>query len=149
MAVQQPHGRSRRTRSSPNRCDASACLFRSLQTIQKERPARRRSCKFCSNWGWADGRNVRIDTRWAGAKADDIHKHAAELAALAPDVILAHGTSTVRPLLQATRTVPIVFVNVIDPVGAAIVDSLSANRAAMPPDLFSSNTASAGNGWSC
>ena len=75
--------------------------------------------------GWADGRNVRIDTRWAGAKADDIHKHAAELAALAPDVILAHGTSTVRPLLQATRTVPIVFVNVIDPVGAAIVDSLA------------------------
>ena len=75
--------------------------------------------------GWADGRNVRIDTRWAGAKADDIHKHAAELAALAPDVILAHGTSTVRPLLQATRTVPIVFVNVIDPVGAALVDSLA------------------------
>jgi putative ABC transport system substrate-binding protein len=75
--------------------------------------------------GWADGRNVRIDTRWAGAKADDIRKHAAELAALAPDVILAHGTSTVRPLLQATRTVPIVFVNVIDPVGAALVDSLA------------------------
>jgi putative ABC transport system substrate-binding protein len=75
--------------------------------------------------GWADGRNARIETRWAGAKAGDIHKHAAELAALAPDVILAHGTSTVRPLLQATRTVPIVFVNVIDPVGAALVDSLA------------------------
>jgi putative tryptophan/tyrosine transport system substrate-binding protein len=75
--------------------------------------------------GWVDGRNLRVDTRWAGAKADDIHKHAAELAALAPDVILSHGTSTVRPLLQATRTVPIVFVNVIDPVGAALVDSLA------------------------
>ena len=75
--------------------------------------------------GWADGRNVRIDIRWAGAKADDIRKHAAELAELAPDVILAHGTSTVRPLIQATRTVPIVFVNVIDPVGAALVDSLA------------------------
>ena len=75
--------------------------------------------------GWADGRNARIETRWAGAKADDIYKHAAELAALAPDVILAHGTSTARPLLQVTRTVPIVFVNVIDPVGGALVDSLA------------------------
>ena len=75
--------------------------------------------------GWADGRNARIETRWAGAKADDIHKHAAELAALAPDVILAHGTSTARPLLQVTRIVPIVFVNVIDPVGGALVDSLA------------------------
>src|SRR5262245_35681345 len=55
--------------------------------------------------GWSIGRNVRIDTRWAGANANDIRRHAAELAALAPDVILAYGTSTVRPLLQATRTV--------------------------------------------
>jgi putative tryptophan/tyrosine transport system substrate-binding protein len=59
--------------------------------------------------GWSIGRNVRIDTRWATANAADIRRHAAELAALAPDVILAHGTSTVGPLLQATRTVPIVF----------------------------------------
>ena len=75
--------------------------------------------------GWTIGRNVRIDTRWAGAKADDIRKHAAELAALAPDVILAHGASTVGPLLQATRTVPIVFPVVGDPVGAGFVDSLA------------------------
>src|SRR5438067_979311 len=71
--------------------------------------------------GWTLGRNVRIDTRWATANAADIRRHAAELAAFAPDVILAHGTSTVAPLLQATRTVPIVFVNVTDPVGAGYV----------------------------
>src|SRR5215472_5412122 len=58
--------------------------------------------------GWTIGRNVRIDTRWATANAVEIRRHAAELVALAPDVILAHGASTVGPLLQATRTVPIV-----------------------------------------
>ena len=75
--------------------------------------------------GWTIGRNVRIDTRWATANAADIRRHAAELAALAPDVILAHGASTVGPLLQATRTVPIVFPVVVDPVGAGFVDSLA------------------------
>ena len=76
--------------------------------------------------GWTDGRNVRIDTRWATTDADDIRRHAAELVALAPDVILAAtGTATVAPLLQATRTVPIVFVQVIDPVGAGFVASLA------------------------
>ena len=76
--------------------------------------------------GWADGRNVRIDTRWATTNADDIRRHAAELVALAPDVILAGtGTATVAPLLQATRTVPIVFAVVIDPVGAGFVASLA------------------------
>jgi len=76
--------------------------------------------------GWSDGRNVHIDTRWATTKPDDIRRHAAELAALTPDVILAGtGTATVAPLLQATRTVPIVFAVVIDPVGAGFVDSLA------------------------
>jgi ABC-type uncharacterized transport system substrate-binding protein len=75
--------------------------------------------------GWTIGRNVRIDTRWASANADDIRRHAAELAALAPDVVLAHGGGTVGPLLQATRTVPIVFPAAIDPVGAGFVDSLA------------------------
>jgi putative tryptophan/tyrosine transport system substrate-binding protein len=76
--------------------------------------------------GWADGRNVRIEVRWATTNPDDIRRHAAELAALAPDVILAGtGTLTVAPLLQATRTVPIVFVLVIDPVGAGFVASLA------------------------
>jgi putative tryptophan/tyrosine transport system substrate-binding protein len=70
-------------------------------------------------------RNVRIDTRWAGVNAAEVRRHAAELAALASDVILAHGSSTVGPLLQATRTVPIVFPVVADPVGAGFVDSLA------------------------
>src|SRR5262249_32279629 len=75
--------------------------------------------------GWADGRNVPIDTHWAGGRADDVRRHAAELAALAPDVILAHGATAVRPLLQATRSVPIVFPISGDPVGAGFVDSLA------------------------
>ena len=65
--------------------------------------------------GWIIGRNVRIDTRWAGGKADDVRRHAAELIALAPDVILAHGASTVGPLLQVTRSIPIVFPIIGDP----------------------------------
>jgi putative ABC transport system substrate-binding protein len=75
--------------------------------------------------GWTIGRNVRIDTRWAGANAVELRRHAAEFAALAPDVILAHGTATVAPLLQATRTVPIVFAVVLDPVAAGFIDSLA------------------------
>ena len=75
--------------------------------------------------GWTIGRNVRIDTRWATTNTADIRRHAAELAALAPDVILAHGAATVGPLLEATRTVPIVFPVAGDPVAAGFVDSLA------------------------
>jgi putative ABC transport system substrate-binding protein len=75
--------------------------------------------------GWTEGRNVRIDFRWGAANAERIRRDAAELVALAPDVILASGTSTVGPLLQATRTVPIVFPVIGDPVGAGFVDSLA------------------------
>jgi putative ABC transport system substrate-binding protein len=75
--------------------------------------------------GWTIGHNVRIDTRWAGINAAEIRRHAAELAALAPDVILAYGTSTLPSVLQATRTVPTVFMAVGDPVGAGLVDSLA------------------------
>ena len=75
--------------------------------------------------GWTIGRNVRTETRWATANASGIRRHAAELAALAPDVILAHGASTVAPLLQATRIVPIVFPVAGDPVGAGFVESLA------------------------
>jgi putative ABC transport system substrate-binding protein len=78
-----------------------------------------------SQSGWMIGRNIRIDMHWAGGKADDILKHATELVALAPDVILAYGTSTVRPLLQITQTVPIVFPVASDPVGAGWVASLA------------------------
>ena len=74
--------------------------------------------------GWSDGGNLRIDLRWA--TTDDIRRHAAELAALAPDVLVAAtGTATVAALFQATRTVPIVFVSVIDPVGSGFVASLA------------------------
>jgi putative ABC transport system substrate-binding protein len=75
--------------------------------------------------GWTNGRNVRIDTRWATTNAAEIRHQAAELAALKPDAVLVAGSASVVPILQATRTVPIVFVNVIDPVGAGFVDSLA------------------------
>jgi putative tryptophan/tyrosine transport system substrate-binding protein len=81
--------------------------------------------KGLQQWGWTEGRNVRIDIRWGAGNADEIRKYAAELAALAPDVIFASGTASVGPMLQATRTVPIVFANVADPVGAGFVDSLA------------------------
>jgi putative tryptophan/tyrosine transport system substrate-binding protein len=74
--------------------------------------------------GWTDGRNVRIDTRWGAGNAADLRKYATELVALAPDVILAVGVS-MEPLLEATRTEPIVFTIVPDPVGSGFVDSLS------------------------
>lgn len=74
--------------------------------------------------GWSIGRNLRIDTRWATPNAVTIRRQVAELVALTPDVILAFGASTVRPLLQATRTVPIVFAVASDPVGNGFVDSL-------------------------
>jgi putative tryptophan/tyrosine transport system substrate-binding protein len=75
--------------------------------------------------GWTDGHNVRIDTRWAGGSASEIRKQAAELVALAPDVIVASGTAGLGPLLENSRTVPIVFANVADPVGAGFVESMS------------------------
>jgi putative ABC transport system substrate-binding protein len=75
--------------------------------------------------GWIDGRNLRIDIRWSGSDASAVNQTAVELAALAPDVILTVGAAALASLLQATRTVPIVFVNVVDPVGAGFVDSLA------------------------
>jgi putative tryptophan/tyrosine transport system substrate-binding protein len=75
--------------------------------------------------GWTVGQNVRVDYRWSGGNADNMRKYAAELVGLAPDVILAHSSQAVAPLLQATRTVPIVFTGVSDPVGAGYVDSLA------------------------
>src|SRR5262249_3433299 len=75
--------------------------------------------------GWTDGRNVRLDYRWPAGDAERIRRQAAELVALAPDVILAGGGAVVPSLLQATRTVPIVFTQTPDPVGAGFVDSLA------------------------
>jgi putative ABC transport system substrate-binding protein len=75
--------------------------------------------------GWSDGRNLRIDHRWAAGDTGRFHRYAEELLALAPDVILAAATPSVQALQQATRTVPIVFAIVADPVGAGFVDSLA------------------------
>ena len=75
--------------------------------------------------GWTEGRNVRIDTRWGENDVDRDRRYAAELVALAPDFILANGTLSVAALQKATRTLPIVFVGVSDPVGAGLVDNLA------------------------
>jgi putative ABC transport system substrate-binding protein len=75
--------------------------------------------------GWTASRNVRIDYRWGAGDPDRIRQQAAELAALAPDAILTAGASTTAPMLRATRTVPVVFVSVVDPVGAGYVDSMA------------------------
>ena len=88
--------------------------------------------------GWNDGRNLHIDTRWGAGDADRHRRYAAELVGLRPDVILASGGAVVGPLLQATRTVPIVFTQTPDPVGAGFVESRS--RAAMLPALPCLNT---------
>jgi putative ABC transport system substrate-binding protein len=75
--------------------------------------------------GWIEGRNVRIDNRWAAGNADDLRKYVAELVALAPDAIVANGSAATTLLLQATRTIPIVFTDVPDPVGAGFVDGMA------------------------
>jgi putative ABC transport system substrate-binding protein len=91
--------------------------------------------------GWTDGRNMQIDIRRGGGDAERIRKYAVELAALAPEVIVTAGASTVTPLLHATRTVPIVFTTVVDPVGAQVSSIAWRDRAATPPASCSSSTA--------
>jgi putative tryptophan/tyrosine transport system substrate-binding protein len=75
--------------------------------------------------GWADGRNVRIDIRWAAGEPELYRRYAAELVALAPDVILGAVTTSVRALLEVTRTIPIVFAAATDPVGGGLIASLA------------------------
>ena len=96
--------------------------------------------------GWTDGRNVRIDTRWTAGDADRTRRRAAELIALAPDIVVATGTPSLGPLQQATRTVPIVFMMTVDPVGGGFVDSL-ARPGGDTTGSCSSITAWAANGW--
>jgi len=97
-------------------------------------------------WGWTLGRNARIDVRWA-VDAESSRLYAAEVVGLAPDVILASGSAAMGALQQTTRTVPIVFVSIVDPVGAGFAESWRV-RAATPLDLPCSSTASAENGSS-
>jgi len=94
--------------------------------------------------GWIDGQNIRIDFRGA-TNPDHVRQYAAELVALAPDVILSSGTAVTGPLVQATRTVPIVFVQVIDPVGAGFVSTLS--RPGGNATGFSTQEYSMGGKW--
>jgi putative ABC transport system substrate-binding protein len=75
--------------------------------------------------GWTEGRNIAIDIRWSAGEPERFRKYAGELVALAPDVLFASTTPAVTPLQQATRTIPIVFVGVIDPVGSGLVASLA------------------------
>ena len=98
--------------------------------------------------GWTDGRNVLIEYRWSAADVDNARKQAAELITLAPDVILAIASPAVTGLQQVTRTVPIVFVGVIDPVGAGYVASL-ARPGGNTTGFTRSSTASVANGSKC
>src|SRR5262249_40522493 len=75
--------------------------------------------------GWTVGQNIRIDYRWGIGSAEAMRRHAAELLALGPDVLFASSSAAVAPLLEATRTVPIVFAGIADPVGAGYVESLA------------------------
>jgi putative tryptophan/tyrosine transport system substrate-binding protein len=89
--------------------------------------------------GWTDGRNVQIETRWAGSRTSDVRRHATDLVALAPEVIVTIGTASIESLLQATHTVPIVFGGVAHPVGAGFIESM-ARPGETPPALLCSNT---------
>src|SRR5262245_14367062 len=75
--------------------------------------------------GWTVGRNLRVDYRWGQADPERLRKHAAELVALAPDVIVSNATPSTTALHHATRNIPVVFVNQVDPVGAGFVESLA------------------------
>ena len=97
------------------------------------------SAQALQQLGWTDGRNVRIDIRWAMGDASRFRQHAAELVALEPQAILANSSQSVAALLQATRTVPIVFAGIADPVGAGFVDNLR-DPAGTPPVSCCSST---------
>src|SRR6516162_8304423 len=98
--------------------------------------------------GWSVGGNIRIDYRWGAGDAELFRKYAAELVALAPDVFLASGNPSVAALQQTTRSVPIVFAQVIDPVASGFVESM-ARPGGTSLDFLGSNTGSAGSGWNC
>jgi putative ABC transport system substrate-binding protein len=115
VAQSQPRNRVRRVGVlmglSPDDPEAQARLAAFAQGLQQA--------------DWTVGENLRIDYRWGAGNADAMRKYAAELVALEPDVILAHSSAAVAPLLQASRTIPIVFTIVADPVGAGFVSSMA------------------------
>jgi putative ABC transport system substrate-binding protein len=125
LAARRLGGRSQRARNSLSECGASAYSLTQPRMMPEYQVWVGAFLQALALLGWNIGRNVRIDTRWATTNLAEIRRQAAELAAVAPDVILAHGDSTVAALLAATRTVPIVFTVVADPIGADLVDSLT------------------------
>ena len=106
-------------------CGGSGCSRLYPWTIRHRWLDSRRFRQGLQQLGWTEGRNAQMDWRWGAGNADNLRTYAAELAALAPDVILANGTASMTLLLQATRAVPIVFTDIPDPVGAGFVDSLA------------------------
>jgi putative tryptophan/tyrosine transport system substrate-binding protein len=98
--------------------------------------------------GWTIGGNLQIDYRWSAGDTDLKRRYASELVALVPDVVLAAGGTFVGALQQVSRKVPIVFVEVTDPVNRGLVASLARPGGTLP-DLHSSNSALRGNGWNC
>ena len=144
LSAARRRGRSRRGRSSPSAAAGRRADARSADDSRSGL----RGVPAGAGAIWLDrGRNVRIDTRWGTANPADIRRYAAELVALAPDVILAMAA---RPgaVLQATRTIPIVFPAIADPVGAGFVDSL-ARPGGNATGFMNLNTAWARNGWNC
>jgi putative ABC transport system substrate-binding protein len=114
-SAQQPDQRVRRI-----------CVLSSLAEDDPESVARRPAFEQALKaLGWTNGSNLRVDYRWGADDADRIRKLVAELIALAPDLIVTSGNSVLAPMMQATRTIPIVFVQIIDPVGAGFVKSLA------------------------
>jgi len=98
--------------------------------------------------GWIVGRNVRIDYRWGAGDVDRYRAIAADLVSLAPDAVLAEGTASVSALQKVTRSVAIVFVDVVDPVGGSLL-RVWRGPAATPPGFYHPNLVSAESGWSC
>jgi putative ABC transport system substrate-binding protein len=111
--------------SRAQQADRMRCLGMLLGSTAPDRPDVAGFVQALQQFGWSDGRNLRIEYRWGRGNAADTRKYAQELVALAPDVLLVSGASSLTPLLQATRTLPIVFTSVADPVGAGFVESMS------------------------
>jgi putative ABC transport system substrate-binding protein len=115
----------RYARNSRSGYTTLACSTPSNRTIRRRKHGSRHSSKLSSSGGWVVGRNLKIEIRQIGGDDNQVRSYAAELVALAPDVIFTIGNVAIAPLQQAARTIPIVFVNVADPVGAGFVQSMA------------------------
>jgi putative ABC transport system substrate-binding protein len=109
----------------PERTRRIGVLLQATESDLEFQPRLKAFLDGLAQFGWAEGRNLQLEYRWAGGNADEIRRHAAELVVLAPDVLIAAGSTAVGALQQATRTIPIVFPTAGDPVGAGFVESLA------------------------